>query len=64
MARIINNGFFGNVTSTGVNTDIGQRNDTNKRKTQVDFEEVLNSEKKIEIFKPCSKKNGKQEYYN
>ena len=30
MARIINNGYFGNVQ---VNTEIQHRNDSNKRKT-------------------------------
>lgn len=56
MARIINNGFFGNVTNSGVNTDIGQRNDTNKRKTQVDFEELLNSEKKLKFSSHAQKR--------
>lgn len=59
MARIINNGYFGNVA---VNTDIQQRNDSNKRKTEVNFEEVFELEKKIKILSTRTKKNGKQKY--
>lgn len=53
MARIINNGYFGNVA---VNTDIQQRNDSNKRKTEVNFEEVLNSEKKLKFSAHAQKR--------
>jgi flagellar operon protein len=53
MARIINNGYFGNVQ---VNTDIQQRNDSNKRKTEVNFEEVLNSEKKLKFSAHAQKR--------
>lgn len=56
MARIINNGYFGNVGNVSVNTDIGQRNDTNKRKTEIDFEEVLNSEKKLKFSSHAQKR--------
>ena len=53
MARIINNGYFGNVQ---VNTDIQHRNDSNKRKTEVNFEEVLNSEKKLKFSAHAQKR--------
>ena len=53
MARIINNGYFGNVQ---VNTDIQHRNDSNKRKTEVNFEDVLNSEKKLKFSAHAQKR--------
>lgn len=53
MARIINNGYFGNVS---VNTDIQQRNDNHKRKTEIDFEELLNSEKKLKFSSHAQKR--------
>lgn len=53
MARIINNGYFGNVA---VNTDIQQRNDSNKRKTEINFEEFLNSEKKLKFSAHAQKR--------
>ena len=53
MARIINNGYFGNVQ---VNTDIQHRNDSNKRKTEVNFEDVLNSEKKVKFSAHAQKR--------
>lgn len=53
MARIINNGYFGNVQ---VNTDIQHKNDSNKRKTEVNFEDVLNSEKKLKFSAHAQKR--------
>ena len=53
MARIINNGYLGNVQ---VNTDIQHRNDSNKRKTEVNFEDVLNSEKKLKFSAHAQKR--------
>ena len=53
MARIINNGYFGSVS---VNTDIQQRNDNHKRKTEIDFEELLNSEKKLKFSSHAQKR--------
>lgn len=53
MARIINNGYFGSVS---VNTDIQQRNDNHKRKTEVDFEQLLNSEKKLKFSSHAQKR--------
>lgn len=53
MARIINNGYFGSVS---VNTDIQQRNDNHKRKTEIDFEEFLNSEKKLKFSSHAQKR--------
>ena len=53
MARIINNGYFGNEQ---VNTDIQHRNDSNKRKTEVNFEDVLNSEKKLKFSAHAQKR--------
>ena len=53
MARIINNGYFGNVS---VNTDVQQRNDPQKKKTEIDFENVLNGEKKLKFSAHAQKR--------
>ena len=53
MARIINNGYFNKVT---VNTDIQHRNDSDKKKSEINFEDILDSEKKLKFSAHAQKR--------
>jgi flagellar operon protein len=53
MARIINNGYFNKVA---VNTDIQHRNDSDKKKSEINFEDILDSEKKLKFSAHAQKR--------
>ncbi|MBN1467507.1 MAG: hypothetical protein JXM74_10220 [Fusobacteriaceae bacterium] len=53
MARIINNGYFNKVA---INTDIQHRNDSDKKKSEINFEDILDSEKKLKFSAHAQKR--------